>query len=209
MSNFQWSVEVLRLMLNQLSNQVGLYCGGIFFFRVSPTVEEPFLKQLSGYASTGAGVIGSKRSLLTQIFNEYPSAYVAFILENAPAQDEDIPVVIVQDYVFQPDSEIDLEFAVAHEIGHVANGDMLAAPIPKGDDVEYLRREMNADRVACLFLKDIRGAHKTLNYVLKIGQSEAFVEGNPDLDQKQLLVDLDIINKRIDFIKSMSPSCTF
>lgn len=156
--------DILHIAASLKTRAIFLY-KGIFFMNVSIREDNlsAYLRTMVQEAGGGMCTMLS-REILKNSFAQFPCPSCEFVLKNSDKDTVMVPAVVFINAPKKEEKQSLFQFAIAHEIGHVLNGDILPENATTSDT--DLGREH--ERLADAFANELMGSNEAGIELLEI-----------------------------------------
>jgi hypothetical protein len=165
--NTIWTKEDINTVVAAFEGNDFVHLKGITFLKITPGSPDLLIQFMQSIVeqSGGACATGLVRSIVASSQEQAPCFGTQFILEHSEDNGRIVPIVSITSALFGEKHSDRLGFVIAHEIGHILNGDIELGNETVMGTPEYLANELRADQFAVAIMGTKEGAKETLGHM--------------------------------------------
>lgn len=165
--NTIWTKEDINNVVAAFECNDFVHLKGITFLKITPGSEDLLIQFMQPIVeqSGGACATGLVRSIVASSYEQIPCNGTKFILDHSKDNGRIVPIVSVTSALFGEKHCGRIGFVIAHEIGHILNGDLELGNETVLGSPEYLANELRADQFAIAVTGTKKGAKQTLGHM--------------------------------------------
>lgn len=181
-----WNLEDLQLVISTLLKERVFKYKGIFFLRPDAETKDPIHDDVNAFIRSSGGAFASAitRVGVNMMVSDWPNSPLAKAFSGCNYHPDFVTVVGIDNELFEPNRIANLQFTLAHELGHIANGDVYTNSPLAIDSPEYLKCECLADLFACNLLESVVQARMAYKFYIGKIKARLAIETNASYIKK-------------------------